>query len=90
MLIEAIQRGVVTQIMTTSDPNEDHRQVWLASLTEGSGLALRPATWAVRTWQQVLTGVHDCAQNQRSRTSESMITHKDGTLQSVFHGMEET
>lgn len=86
VLVEAMERGVVTRLQ---DNPRSPQQPLVAMLTEGSGLALRPATWAVDGWRSVLGAQTDSEDGYGSDT-RSLIAWRPGTLDAVLTRRTET
>jgi len=85
VLVEASARGVVERLR--DDPRAQ-QQPLVAMLTEGSGLALRPATWAVDGWRTLLGGA-DTSKDGDHGGHDSLIAHRPGTLEDVLAGTME-
>ncbi|MFT5681434.1 MAG: hypothetical protein ACI8RZ_002340 [Myxococcota bacterium] len=85
VLVEAVECGVVVRLR--ADPRSP-QQPLVAMLTEGSGLALRPATWAVDTWRELLGDGLNSDDGDRGSTA-STITHRPGSLEAVLAGQME-
>lgn len=85
VLIEARARGVVERLR--DDPRAP-QQPLVAMLTEGSGLALRPATWAVDGWRRLLGGAAPSQDGDRDGHG-SLIANRSGTLEEVLAGTME-
>lgn len=79
VLVEAVERGVVERLR--HDPRHP-QQPLVAMLTEGSGLALRPATWAVDAWRSLLG--EQTNQEDDDRGVDSLIAHRPGSLEAVL------
>ena len=85
VLIEASARGVVERLR--DDPRTPQPPL-VAMLTEGSGLALRPAIWAVDGWRTLLGGT-DPSQDGDQSEKDSLIAHRPGTIEDVLAGTME-
>lgn len=85
VLIESVERGVVAKLR--QDPRSP-QQPLVAMLTEGSGLAIRPATWAVSAWRELLGESLNSEDGDRGAAA-SLITHRPGTLEAVLAGKTE-
>ena len=79
LLVEAVERGVVARLL--GDPRHPVQPL-VAMMTEGSGLALRPATWAVAAWRSLLG--EQTNTDDGDRRGASLITHRPGTLEAVL------
>jgi len=82
VLIESMECGVVA--MLRQDPRSP-QQPLVAMMTEGSGLALRPATWAVNAWRALL-GARLKSEDGDRGAATSQITHRPGSLETVLAG----
>jgi hypothetical protein len=82
VLVEALERGVVARLRR--DPRA-LQQPLVAMLTEGSGLALRPAIWAVDGWRHLLGGAMNAESGDRG-SAASQITHRPGSIEAVLSG----
>lgn len=85
VLVEACARGVVERLR--AEPRAQ-QQPLVAMLTEGSGLALRPATWAVNGWRTLLGGTGP-TQDGDPGEHDSLIANRPGTLEEVLAGTME-
>ena len=85
VLVEACARGVGERLQ--AEPRAQ-QQPLVAMLTEGSGLALRPATWAVDGWRALLGGT-DPTQDGDQGGHDSLIANRPGTLEDVLAGTME-
>ncbi len=87
VLIESIEQGVVRCILDDGRPSAEERQALIAKLTEGSGMALSPAGWAVGVWIDALVGPAAAGGGSSGRW-QSAIVERPGTLAGVL-GLKE-
>lgn len=92
VLIEAVERGVVARLAThRGPPGGAEREAMVAALTEGSGLAVRPAEWAVAVWSRTLLGERAADTARRAASGPpSQVQERIGTLAAVLARREET
>lgn len=84
VLIEAAARGIPARLLAGGGwPSAGEREALIAALTEQSGLALRPATWAVGVWCEALLGSATAAE-VAARQSSSRVSDRPGSLAAVF------
>jgi hypothetical protein len=90
VLVEAVTRGVVARLLASEGwPMGAARESLVAALTEGSGLALRPAEWAVAVWCRSLLGDAAEGGGRGARWRASRVSERHGTLQEVLGRAEE-
>ncbi|MEL6342827.1 MAG: hypothetical protein AAFV53_06815 [Myxococcota bacterium] len=91
VLMEAVERGVVARLAARqSPPGGAEREVLVAALTEGSGLSVRPATWAVAVWSRTLLGERATERARTSSPPPSRVQDRLGTLAAVLSREQET
>lgn len=90
VLVEAVSRGVVARLLSAEAwPSGGAREALVAALTEESGLALRPAEWAVAVWCRTLLGEAAQRGARRARRQTSRVAERPGTLKDVLVRTEE-
>ena len=85
-LVEAAARGIAADALARRDEpwRESAIEAAVAQLTELSGLAVKPARWAVSAWLAAL-GVAGRGAGRR-RAPRSRVAEREGTLQDVLSG----
>ena len=85
VLIEAVERGVVDQIRSSqARMTAAERAVLVAALTEGAGLGLQSAEWAVAVWCRTLLGEAAERGADGTRRRASRVTDRPGSFDDVL------